>query len=245
MLFAGTYHLYAMRTVLSWFGNDKGKSRKRLRVAMKELNLGSRPDSGSASIRSNIIFFSKSQGASQPPASAGVRGRPNISEVKRKFEEQCCSTDFPGIGRPPRTPREADAETRAAPTLPKKTATPAPSWMQLLQEVRQALICAVCDEEIPTHKRDRDTLAVALFGAADFGVSCCCLQTVSDNFVERVALPNSMDGVSAPTADGGPVTATNRQGKWTRRKVKSTFRAILGKSRQALVERASLCDEIQ
>jgi hypothetical protein len=168
----GRHPVYPLRTVLGWFGDDKGKARRLLRAAMQALNLRSRPDASSASISSTVVFFSALPGALKP-AITDKHSLPDITDIEKKLRLESRTREK--APAPPPQRRDV-AATRSAAT--PKPAAPVASWMQMVQEVRQTMICSVCDQEIPTRKRDRDMRAVALFGAADFAVCCCCLQTV-------------------------------------------------------------------
>jgi hypothetical protein len=62
---------------------------------------------------------------------------------------------------------------------PVRKPTPKPAMlMEQIPQMRQVLICSVCNQEITREKRDQTAKEVLLFGAAAFGVCCCCLQAI-------------------------------------------------------------------
>jgi hypothetical protein len=180
----GKHADYPLRTVFGWFGDDRGKARKLLRAAMKELNLRSRPDAGSASIRSTIVFFSAVPGA-RKPAVAGKHALPDVADIEEKLRR--VSRTEENAPAPPPPQKRAAAVTPSRRIAAPKSAASVASCLQMVQEVRQTMICSVCDQEIPTRKRDQDMREVALFGAADFAVCCCCIQTVPKQLEESDA----------------------------------------------------------
>jgi hypothetical protein len=161
-----------LQPVLDWFGDDKGKARRLLRAAMKGLNLRSRPDAGSASISSTVMFFSAPPGVLKPAVTA-KHVLPYVTDTEEKLRLASRTGE-----KAPAPPTENCAATAKRPIAAPKPAASVASRMQMVQEVRQTIICSVCDLEITSHKRDQDIQAVALFGAANFLVCCCCLQTV-------------------------------------------------------------------
>jgi hypothetical protein len=83
-----------------------------------------------------------------------------------------------------RPPQERSTPPRSARPRPPLVSAPV---MEFIPELRQVMICDVCGQEISATHREQTMKDVALFGATNFGVCCCCLQGVPESLAESSA----------------------------------------------------------
>jgi hypothetical protein len=168
------------RTVLSWFHQDPGTARRLLGASIDSLGIDTRPKILHCSIGSRVVVFRRGVPppdktppvllTSQPPhLTSDLPVRLDTLRNLRRHQKAASRS------------RERGANVAPSRPPPRTTASGPPVGLCMYQEVRQILLCPVCEAEITLAKRNLAMQEVVLFGAANFALCCCCFQTVAED----------------------------------------------------------------